>query len=148
MLVRRARTPAAPRNVRATRITKNTRNTRLELRRYSTEIRETRVASQSQASAVIDRLLKSEGVNSVPEYVLCKLDQVINWARKGSMWPMSFGLDCCAVEMMHSATPRYDLDRFGTVFRATPRQSDVMIVAGTLTNKVCLSARLTLMLLR
>ena len=55
---------------------------------------------------------------------------------------MTFGLACCAVEMMHMAAPRYDMDRFGVVFRASPRQSDVMIVAGTLTNKMALrSAR-------
>uniref|UniRef100_A0A8C8Z3F5 NADH dehydrogenase [ubiquinone] iron-sulfur protein 7, mitochondrial n=1 Tax=Prolemur simus TaxID=1328070 RepID=A0A8C8Z3F5_PROSS len=53
-----------------------------------------------------------------------------------SLWPMTFGLACCAVEMMHMAAPRYDMDRFGVVFRASPRQSDVMIVAGTLTNKM------------
>lgn len=52
------------------------------------------------------------------------------------MWPMTFGLACCAVEMMHVATARYDQDRLGVVFRASPRQSDVMIVAGTLTNKM------------
>jgi NADH dehydrogenase (ubiquinone) Fe-S protein 7 len=70
------------------------------------------------------------------EYIVTKVDELINWGRKGSMWPMSFGLACCAVEMMHVAAARYDLDRFGIVFRASPRQSDVMIVAGTLTNKM------------
>lgn len=89
------------------------------------------------------------------------LDDVANWARKGSLWPMTFGLACCAVEMMHAgtvfvgklikgsdlmtkfciATARYDLDRFGIVFRASPRQSDVMIVAGTLTNKMAPALR-------
>ena len=52
------------------------------------------------------------------------------------MWPLSFGLACCAVEMMHCAAARYDLDRFGIIFRASPRQADVVIVAGTLTNKM------------
>lgn len=61
--------------------------------------------------------------------------------RKGSMWPMTFGLACCAVEMMHSAASRYDMERFGMVFRASPRQSDVMIVAGTLTNKMAPALR-------
>jgi NADH-quinone oxidoreductase subunit B len=65
-------------------------------------------------------------------FVTTKLDSVINWARNGSMWPMTFGLACCAVEMMHAGAARYDLDRFGIVFRPSPRQSDVMIVAGTL----------------
>lgn len=75
------------------------------------------------------------------EYVISKVDQVINWARTGSMWPMTFGLACCAVEMMHAAASRYDFDRFGIVFRASPRQSDVMIVAGTLTNKMAPALR-------
>ena len=63
------------------------------------------------------------------------LDNLINWARTGSLWPMTFGLACCAVEMMHAGAARYDLDRFGVVFRPSPRQSDVMIVAGTLTQQ-------------
>ena len=57
------------------------------------------------------------------------------------MWPMTFGLACCAVEMMHSGAARYDLDRFGIIFRPSPRQSDVMIVAGTLTNKMAPALR-------
>jgi len=75
------------------------------------------------------------------EYVVSKVDDLVNWARKGSLWPMTFGLACCAVEMMHAATPRYDMERFGLVFRASPRQSDVMIVAGTLTNKMAPALR-------
>lgn len=69
------------------------------------------------------------------------MDKIANWARQGSMWPMTFGLACCAVEMMHVATARYDQDRLGVVFRASPRQSDVMIVAGTLTNKMAPALR-------
>ena len=69
-------------------------------------------------------------------FVVASLDNLINWARTGSLWPMTFGLACCAVEMMHTGASRYDLDRFGVVFRASPRQSDVMIVAGTLCNKM------------
>nr|POF16376.1 nadh-ubiquinone oxidoreductase 19.3 kda subunit, mitochondrial [Quercus suber] len=61
--------------------------------------------------------------------------------RTGSLWPMTFGLACCAVEMMHLSTPRYDQDRMGIIFRASPRQSDVMIVAGTLTNKMAPALR-------
>lgn len=57
------------------------------------------------------------------------------------MWPMTFGLACCAVEMMHMAAARYDQDRLGVVFRASPRQSDIMIVAGTLTNKMAPALR-------
>ncbi|KAJ5702285.1 NADH dehydrogenase iron-sulfur protein 7 [Penicillium malachiteum] len=64
------------------------------------------------------------------------VDNVLNWARQSSMWPMSFGLACCALEMMHTSMPRYDQDRLGIIFRASPRQSDVMIVVGTVTNKM------------
>ncbi|KAG8213800.1 ndufs7, NADH:ubiquinone oxidoreductase 20 kd subunit, partial [Butyriboletus roseoflavus] len=75
------------------------------------------------------------------EYVLSTLDKLVNWARQGSIWPMTFGLACCAVEMMHMAAARYDQDRLGIVFRASPRQSDLMIVAGTLTNKMAPALR-------
>jgi NADH-quinone oxidoreductase subunit B len=65
------------------------------------------------------------------------VDAVYNWARKSALWPMSFGLACCAIEMMATVASRYDIDRFGAgVFRATPRQSDVMIVAGTVCEKM------------
>jgi NADH-quinone oxidoreductase subunit B len=69
-------------------------------------------------------------------YLLTSVDKLVHWAQTGSMWSMTFGLACCAVEMMHSAADRYDLDRFGMFFRASPRQSDVMIVAGTVCNKM------------
>jgi NADH-quinone oxidoreductase subunit B len=74
-------------------------------------------------------------------FITAKLDDLVNWARSGSLWPMTFGLACCAVEMMHTAASRYDLDRFGMIFRPSPRQSDVMIVAGTLTNKMAPALR-------
>lgn len=73
---------------------------------------------------------------SAVDYTLTTLDAVANWARQGSFWPVTFGLACCAVEMMHVSAPRYDQDRLGIIFRASPRQSDIMIVAGTLTNKM------------
>ena len=69
-------------------------------------------------------------------FVVTSVDSLVNWARRGSLWPMTFGLACCAIEMMHAYMSRYDLDRFGVVPRPSPRQSDVIIVAGTLTNKM------------
>ncbi|XP_034670764.1 NADH-quinone oxidoreductase subunit B 2 [Drosophila subobscura] len=78
---------------------------------------------------------------SVAEWSLARLDDLLNWGRKGSIWPLTFGLACCAVEMMHIAAPRYDMDRYGVVFRASPRQADVIIVAGTLTNKMAPALR-------
>jgi len=74
-------------------------------------------------------------------FLLTQLDSVLNWARAGSMWPMTFGLACCAVEMIHAYMARYDLDRMGMIPRPSPRQSDVMIVAGTLTNKMAPALR-------
>ncbi|HHL22199.1 MAG TPA: NADH-quinone oxidoreductase subunit B [Aliiroseovarius sp.] len=74
-------------------------------------------------------------------FLLTTMDDVINWARTGSLHWMTFGLACCAVEMMHAAMPRYDIERFGTAPRASPRQSDLMIVAGTVTNKMAPALR-------
>ena len=74
-------------------------------------------------------------------FIVAQLDKLVSWAQAGSLCPMSFGLACCAVEMMQTAASRYDLDRFGVVFRPSPRQSDVMIVAGTLTNKMAPALR-------
>jgi NADH-quinone oxidoreductase subunit B len=83
------------------------------------------------------------GIEGVLEegFVTTTADKLINWARTGSLWPMTFGLACCAVEMMHAGAARYDLDRFGIIFRPSPRQSDVMIVAGTLVNKMAPALR-------
>ena len=75
-------------------------------------------------------------------FITTSYDSVVNWAKTGSLWPMTFGLACCAVEMMHAAAARYDIGRFGAeVFRASPRQSDLMIVAGTLCNKMAPALR-------
>jgi NADH-quinone oxidoreductase subunit B len=74
-------------------------------------------------------------------FVLASIDKLAAWAQSGSLWPMTFGLACCAIEMMHTACSRYDIDRFGAVFRPSPRQSDVMIVAGTLCNKMAPALR-------
>ena len=94
---------------------------------------------------------RPESQNVVPEalvktleekgFVLTSTDKLFDWARTGSLWPMTFGLACCAVEMIHSYMSRYDLDRFGIIPRPSPRQSDVMIVAGTLTNKMAPALR-------
>jgi len=86
-------------------------------------------------------LPSQEGKKGAMQFALTTLDQIANWARQSSLWPMTFGLACCAVEMMHLSTPRYDQDRLGIIFRASPRQSDVMIVAGTLTNKMAPALR-------
>lgn len=75
------------------------------------------------------------------DYALAKVDDLANWARKNSIWPLTFGLACCAVEMMHIAAPRYDMDRYGVVFRAAPKQADCIIVAGTVTNKMAPALR-------
>jgi len=69
--------------------------------------------------------------------IVTSVDLAVNWARQSSLWPMTFGLACCAIEMMAAGASRFDLDRFGAgAFRATPRQADVMIVAGTVTCKM------------
>ncbi|KAJ3695065.1 hypothetical protein LUZ60_000442 [Juncus effusus] len=81
------------------------------------------------------------GLPKAVEFVISKVDDLLNWARRGSIWPMTFGLACCAVEMMHAGAARYDFDRFGVIFRPSPRQSDCMIVAGTLTNKMAPALR-------
>ncbi len=74
-------------------------------------------------------------------WITTKLDKLISWSRYSSLWPMTFGLACCAIEMMATGASRFDLDRFGVVFRASPRHSDVMIIAGTLTKKMAIAAR-------
>jgi NADH-quinone oxidoreductase subunit B len=74
--------------------------------------------------------------------VTTTVEQAINWARQSSIWPMTFGLACCAIEMMATGASRFDIDRFGAgAFRATPRQADLMIVAGTVTYKMASRVR-------
>jgi len=87
------------------------------------------------AVQALNRELQDKG------FLVTSTEDIINWARTGSLHWMTFGLACCAVEMMHSSMPRYDLERFGTAPRASPRQSDLMIVAGTLTNKMAPALR-------
>lgn len=90
---------------------------------------------QDVVPAAISKHLNEKG------FLLTGTDALFDWARTGSIWPMTFGLACCAVEMIHSYMSRYDLDRFGIIPRPSPRQSDVMIVAGTLTNKMAPALR-------
>lgn len=90
---------------------------------------------QDVVPAALSKTLNEKGV------ILTSADRLFDWARTGSMWPMTFGLACCAVEMIHAYMSRYDLDRFGVIPRPSPRQSDVMIVAGTLTNKMAPALR-------
>lgn len=98
-------------------------------------------ALQTRAPMPRDQpLLRDQKPNAV-DYALTSMDAIANWARQGSFWPVTFGLACCAVEMMHASGPRYDQDRMGIIFRASPRQSDIMIVAGTLTNKMAAPLR-------
>ena len=87
-----------------------------------------------------DQEVSLAGINN-KGYILTTVNDVINWSRTGSLYWMTFGLACCAVEMMHTSIPRYDLERFGAIPRGSPRQSDLMIVAGTLTNKMAPALR-------
>jgi NADH dehydrogenase (ubiquinone) Fe-S protein 7 len=98
-------------------------------------------AGSSSLSAPTPYNPSATGLSKLADYVISKIDALVNWARKGSIWPMTFGLACCAVEMMHTGAARYDLDRFGIISRPSPRQSDCMIVAGTLTNKMAPALR-------
>lgn len=103
-------------------------------------------AAQSSSPAPYSRpppltSLPDAGLSKTAEFVISKVDDLMNWCRRGSIWPMTFGLACCAVEMMHAGAARYDFDRFGVIFRPSPRQSDCMIVAGTLTNKMAPALR-------
>lgn len=68
------------------------------------------------------------------DYALARVDDLLNFGRRGSVWPLTFGLACCAVEMMHIAAPRYDMDRYGVVFRASPRQADCIL--GKFSNQI------------
>ncbi len=91
------------------------------------------------AAPALDQFLSEEFKSK--GFLVAKLDDLVGWAHSGSLWPMTFGLACCAVEMIQTYMSRYDLDRFGIVPRASPRQSNVMIVAGTLTNKMAPAMR-------
>jgi len=85
-----------------------------------------------------DTVEVSQDIRHIPgtPAFITPIDKLINWARTGSLWPMTFGLACCAIEMMATGASHHDLDRFGIIFRASPRQADVLIVAGTVTKKM------------
>ncbi len=102
-----------------------------------------RVMHNPEPLDFVDDILRPTPDNPVLQrgLVTTSVDALMNWARTGSMWPVTFGLACCAVEMMHAGASRLDLDRYGVVFRGSPRQSDVMIVAGTLVNKMAPALR-------
>ena len=77
------------------------------------------------------------GIETLGDNVITtSLDKLVNWSRSRSLWPMTFGLACCAIEMMSTGAARFDLDRFGIIFRASPRQADCIIIAGTVTKKM------------
>lgn len=102
---------------------------------FQTNIPMPKADAQGAMAAAVAKTVEDKG------FLLTTADALFDWARTGSMWPMTFGLACCAVEMIHAYMPRYDLDRFGIFPRPSPRQSDVMIVAGTLTNKMAPALR-------
>ncbi len=86
--------------------------------------------------------LENNLFESLPDVITVKLDAVVNWARKSSLWPATFGLACCAIEMMNTVSSRNDLSRFGAeTFRASPRQADVMIVSGRVSRKMAPALR-------
>jgi NADH-quinone oxidoreductase subunit B len=86
--------------------------------------------------AVISLASDIDSAPVIPGVVTTSLQKVINWSRKSSLWYMLFGIACCAIEMMATGAARHDFDRFGMIFRASPRQSDLMIVAGTVNEKM------------
>nr|XP_026694068.1 uncharacterized protein LOC100178853 isoform X1 [Ciona intestinalis] len=111
----------------------------LQARNFADKKIETEPAQVLQP--IRSEISRLKNADSRGEYIATRIDDLVNYVRTNSLWPMTFGLACCAVEMMHFAAPRYDMDRFGVVFRASPRQSDLMIVAGTLTNKMAPALR-------
>ena len=104
-----------------------------------------RVESRAAALALFSASPHAQGGGAVSlsdeSAIVTTFDKLAAWALSNSLWPLTFGLACCGVEMMHSYMSRYDLDRFGSMPRASPRQADVMIVAGTLTNKMAPALR-------
>lgn len=122
----------------------------MEVERSASEAKESgeTVAGQAEERQVCVRDFIRQANTSILQQMkvhrnvlVAPLDLVLNWARKSSIWPLGFGLACCAIEMMATSMARYDFDRFGVFFRATPRQADLMLVAGTLTKKMAPTVR-------
>ncbi|RKU41352.1 hypothetical protein DL546_001530 [Coniochaeta pulveracea] len=117
------------------------RVTHLDLRPFTVHRRELSALTRNGATSTSRALSSDLKPTSVVQHVVTTVDQLIAWARNGSMWPLTFALACCGIEMMHTSMPRYDQDRLGIIFRASPRQADVMIVAGTVCNKMAPAVR-------
>jgi NADH-quinone oxidoreductase subunit B len=98
------------------------------------DIEKFEISQPAELFARADQDLGEEFKDSI---ITTTLDNALNWARKNSIWPMTFGLACCAIEMMSMSASRFDISRFGAeVFRGSPRQSDLMIIAGRVSNKM------------
>jgi NADH dehydrogenase (ubiquinone) Fe-S protein 7 len=93
-------------------------------RAYSSSSSAVAAAAGPTTTAPVPRGVAPAPMSKAAEFVVSKVDDLMNWARRGSIWPMTFGLACCAVEMMHAGASRYDFDRFGVIFRPSPRQSE------------------------
>ncbi|KAK2735872.1 hypothetical protein FQN57_001078 [Myotisia sp. PD_48] len=99
------------------------------------------IPSQKWQNLTAPVLPKEDKKSGALGHMLTSADQLVAWARNGSLWPLTFALACCGVEMMAASMSRYDQDRMGIIFRASPRQSDVMLVAGTVCNKMAPAVR-------